>query len=181
MSNLSSAAQYCIPTLQHKKTQENLPTHTYYNPKVPHRNMYTSPWFCSAVWAWWAIVMSPLEMEGQKGGQSQRRPWPSLDMSLPPRLPPSKQITVEPTLSRKIPPPPPKKKRTTNKKPQKNSAPLQTLGKVGGKFQPVTSKQLKTTRPSCLPPCQPAARTGLVPSVRRRCKSCNRPLTLHTM
>ena len=71
MSSLSSAVRLCILTLQH--TQTYTPTPITIQKKVFQTHVHY-PWFCSAAWAWWAVVMSPPERRGQ------RRPGNSLDM-----------------------------------------------------------------------------------------------------
>ena len=52
---------------------EHATARTYYHPKVRHRIMCSSLWFCIAVWAWRAVVLNPIEMKGaERGGGRQR-------------------------------------------------------------------------------------------------------------
>ena len=180
----------CAALHSHAATHSNTrkPTHPYLLPSQnPFSNMCYFPLFCSAVWAWWAVVMSPLEMKGAEAAVIL--PWHATTSptAVIQSIPHPNIIMTEPTLSRRTPPPPKKKNiyiyiyckknyKTTKGTPQ----PCRALGRWEGNFQPATSKQKNNNKTSCLPPCQPAARTDLVPNVRRRCESCNRRLTLHT-
>ena len=92
---LCSAAFPRCNTLKHKKTYTPIPT-TIPGSLIKHVFLPLIPLDSAAqFWAWWAILMRPLRMEGPEGGGGQWQPTPSLGMPPPPRLPPSNLLPIQ--------------------------------------------------------------------------------------